>query len=205
MPARAGPLLLPALKQRQRSKVIRSGSMRVVLFCVAARFVYYSLLPSHAVGANSPPPFARPSREKTLFCDGCACACVSGASYITLCLLPRPRRPPCRSMPAEGGRENCARGSGPSGRAAASSPRRGYFLPCVCRVPRKSTIAAAHAFRLTASLRTALTPGGRAMSAVHTFAQVRVRGLVGACASLGRLGEGELAVEWLKGGGLARG
>ena len=78
-----------------------------------------------------------------------------------------------------------------------------YFLPCVCRVPRKSTIAAAHAFRLTASLRTALTPGGRAMSAVHTFAQVRVRGLVGACASLGRLGEGELAVEWLKGGGLA--
>ena len=83
--------------------------------------------------------------------------------------------------------------------------KRHYFLPCVCRVPRKSTIAAAHAFRLTASLRTALTPGGRAMSAVHTFAQVRVRGLVGACASLGRLGEGELAVEWLKGGGLARG
>ena len=77
-------------------------------------------------------------------------------------------------------------------------------LPEVCRV-RKSTIAAVHAFRLTASLRTALTPGGRAMSAVHTFAQVRVRGLVGACASLGRLGEGELAVEWLKGGGLARG
>lgn len=101
--------------------------MRVVLFCVAARFVYYSLLPSHAVGANSPPPFARPSREKTLFCDGCACACVSGASYITLCLLPRPRRPPCRSMPAEGGRENCARGSGPSGRAAASSSRRGII------------------------------------------------------------------------------